>query len=125
LDTFNHKEEAFERYENGECESASRKKVMTVEEAVSSIFEELRIAERNFPGFPIDPIHASAVLAEECGELQQACLQLTYEGGSIDHVRKEAVQTAAMAFRFLFHIDRYKIRPSEQEGHTVFGKIKQ
>jgi hypothetical protein len=86
---------------------------MDKEKIVSEIFKELRRAENKFPVFPSDPIHASAILAEECGELQQACLQWTYEGGESQHVIDEAVQCAAMSLRFLFNVDNMKTRPSE------------
>ena len=87
----------------------------TNEDLVSLVFAELNRAESKFPGFPTDPIHAAAVLAEENGELQQAVLQWTYEGGGLDKVRKEAVQTAAMALRFLFHLRFMSCRPSEEK----------
>lgn len=81
---------------------------------IEDVFNELRKAEEKFPGFPQDPIHAAAVVAEEVGELQQACLQFTYEKGSFDNVHKEAVHAAAMGLRFLFHIQKYKPRKSKQ-----------
>lgn len=87
---------------------------MTRDDAVTEVFAELGRAERKFPGFPTDPVHAAAILAEECGELQQACLQWTYEGGSLAAVTKEAVQSAAMALRFLFNVQQMECRPSEQ-----------
>ena len=80
---------------------------------LGEVIMELKRAETKFPGFPQDPIHGSAVLAEECGELQQACLQYTYEKGNFDNVKKEAVHTAAMALRFLFNLD--KIQPNKSE----------
>ena len=76
--------------------------------------QELDRAEAKFPTFPIDPIHAAAVLQEEAGELVQAALQYTYEGGSVDAMRKEAIQVGAMALRFLINMHWMKSRPSEQ-----------
>jgi len=84
------------------------------EKVISDLFNELRRAEQKFPGFPDDPIHAAAIVAEENGELQQAVLQWTYEGGIKDSVYEEAIQTAAMALRFLFHFDRLQPQPSDQ-----------
>jgi hypothetical protein len=81
--------------------------------AVSDIVAELEQAERKFPGFPTDPVHAAAIIVEEAGELQQAALQFTYEGGGFDCLYKEAVQTGAMALRFLLNIGAMKMRPSE------------
>jgi hypothetical protein len=92
---------------------------MQLDDYIEMVFEELRRAERKFPGFPTDPIHAAAVLAEEVGELQQACLQWTYEGGSLEDVTKEAVQSAAMALRFLFNMESLRRRPSDQEERVT------
>jgi hypothetical protein len=92
---------------------------MQLDDYVEMVFEGLRRAERKFPGFPIDPIHAAAVLAEEVGELQQACLQWTYEGGSLEDVTKEAIQSAAMALRFLFNMESLQRRPSDQEERVT------
>jgi len=85
-----------------------------IDAIITEVFEELQRAEEKFPGFPEDPIHAAAVLAEENGELQKAVLQWTYEGGSVKDVREEAVQTAAMALRFLYNFSKMKTRPSQQ-----------
>ena len=82
--------------------------------AGSEIIAELERAERKFPGWPTDPIHAAAVVVEEAGELQQAALQFTYEGGGFDAMYKEAVHTGAMALRFLLNVHLMKMRPSEQ-----------
>jgi hypothetical protein len=81
---------------------------------LNMVIEEIKRAEAKFPGFPVDPIHAAAIVAEECGELQQACLQWTYDGGAFDHVIQEAVQTAAMALRFLAAAPNMEPRPDRQ-----------
>jgi hypothetical protein len=69
-----------------------------------------------FPTWPSDPLHALAVLGEEYGELTKAVLQMTYEPHktSANEVRNEAIQTAAMAIRFLVSLDEYIYRSSEQ-----------
>ena len=85
---------------------------------------ELEAAERKFKTFPIDPLHASAILAEEAGELQQAALKLTYEQGTWHHMREEAIQVGAMALRFLLNIEHMKCRPSEQV-ERVTGIVQQ
>ena len=85
---------------------------MTPDDYIGMIFDELKRAEHKFPGFPTDSIHAAAVLAEEVGELQQACLQWVYEGGSFERITEEAVQSAAMALRFLFNMESLRRRPS-------------
>lgn len=80
------------------------------------ISKELAKAVAKFPNWPDDPIHAAAVVAEECGELQKAVLQLCYEPHktSLQEVRSEAIQTAAMAIRFLQSFGLYAFRPGAQ-----------
>lgn len=92
---------------------------MTRDDAITAVFAELQRAEHKFPGFPTDPIHAVAVIAEELGELQQACLQWTYEDGDMAAIKKEGVQTTAMALRFLFHLELLERRPSNQKVHVA------
>jgi hypothetical protein len=87
---------------------------MNIWNAIMEIGCELEAAERKFPSFPTDPIHAAAILQEEAGELVQASLQFTYEKGSIEAMRKEVVQTGAMALRFLLNMPSMVSRPSDQ-----------
>lgn len=68
---------------------------------IEEVFAELKRAELKFPSFPDDPVHAAAVLCEEAGETLQASLDFYYGRGTYEDMHKEAVQTAAMAFRFL------------------------
>jgi len=74
------------------------------EKIISDIFDELRTAEKNFPGWPDNEFEGAAVLGEEFGELQQALLQHKYDGRSYEAVRIEAIQTAAMAIRFCLNM---------------------
>jgi NTP pyrophosphatase (non-canonical NTP hydrolase) len=85
------------------------------------IFAELERATSKFPTWPTDPIHASSVVQEEAGELARECNQLTYEPhkSTPDKVRKEAVQLAAMAIRFLMSMDRYEYTPGRQHSQTA------
>jgi hypothetical protein len=78
--------------------------------------DELRKAVAKFPTWPTDPLHALAVLGEEFGELTKAVLQLTYEPHKTrdGEVRTEAIQTAAMALRFLESLDVYTYQPGRQ-----------
>jgi len=75
----------------------------------ADIADELDRAMVKFPTWPTDPFHALGILGEEYGELIKAVVEFTYEPGksSFDDVRKEAIQTAAMAIRWLENIDRY------------------
>ena len=74
------------------------------------IERELEKAFRKFPSFPVDPIHAQSVMGEEAGETLQAALQAVYEGGSLEKVRGEAIQTAAMCLRLIHGIDSGLVR---------------
>lgn len=69
------------------------------------VLESLIKAKTKFPEWPIDPVHAAAIVVEEAGELQQAALQYCYEDGGIEQIKKEALHTAAMAFRILQNIE--------------------
>lgn len=85
---------------------------------IEEVLEELNRATKKFPTWPTNPFHALAILGEEYGELDKALVQYTYEPekSTFEDVRSEAVQTAAMALRFLMSIDNYKYERSEQ--HT-------
>jgi len=80
------------------------------------VIKELITARLKFPNWPNDPLHAVAILQEEAGELMKAVLEHTYEPykSSREDVRKEAIQTAAMCFRFLASFDRYDFAPCVQ-----------
>jgi NTP pyrophosphatase (non-canonical NTP hydrolase) len=82
---------------------------------------EVAKATAKFPTWPTDPLHALAVLGEEFGELTQAVLQHTYEPhkSTLDDVRTESLQTAAMALRFLASIDRYEFKCSHQHEQSA------
>lgn len=86
--------------------------------ADDAVYVEIEKAIRKFPIWPTDPLHAVAVLGEEFGELTKAVLQLTYEPHKVsrDEVRMEAIQTAAMAIRFLRSLDIYVYKRGEQHG---------
>jgi hypothetical protein len=89
--------------------------------AVRDVLAELERATRKFPTWPTDPLHALAVLGEEFGELTKDVLQLTYEAHKTDSdsVRTEAIQTAAMALRFVMSLDRYEYKPCAQHSQQV------
>ena len=87
----------------------------------SEIFAELDRAIDKFPTWPSDPLHAIAVLGEEYGELVKGVLQLVYEPHktNLEAVRQEAVQTAAMAIRFMVSFDVYNYQKSQQHGQQL------
>ena len=93
---------------------------MTRAEAIEEVLSELDAATRLFPTWPTDPLHAVAVLNEEIGELNKAVLQETYKPHKQNRwdVRSEAIQTAAMALRFLLSLDSYAYRKGEQHAQS-------
>jgi hypothetical protein len=94
---------------------------MTIGEIFLAIELELKHAEKNWPDWPEDLIHGAAIVSEEAGELVRAA----NNGGQSDSVRitrsaaeydshmelsremmaTEAIQTAAMAVRFLKNLE--------------------
>jgi hypothetical protein len=87
-----------------------------IDKIVDEVIEELRFATAKYPHWPCDSIHAAGIVVEESGELMQACLDHAYE--AMNHagkdterrMRQEAVQTAAMALRFLVNLGQYDRR---------------
>jgi hypothetical protein len=73
-------------------------------EAVKLVGKELDKAHAKHPEWPTDVIHQVAIMAEESGEAVKAALQLSYEGGSVEDLRKELAQTGAMALRCLANL---------------------
>lgn len=88
---------------------------------VEEVLMELEKATRKFPTWPTDPLHAVAILGEEFGELTKAVLQSTYEPYKVsyDDVRNEALQTAAMALRFLMSLEKYEYLPCQQHNIEI------
>ncbi len=80
---------------------------------LTEVENEIDQAVRKFPWWPQDPIHAAGIVVEEAGELVQAAQNFNYHSGRLDAMRREAVQTAAMAIRFLRHFDRLTIHKSD------------
>ena len=72
---------------------------------------ELLKAKLKWPEYYDDVIHAVGLVCEESGESMQAALNLTYDSGSIEKVKLELIQTAAMCFRALGNIDNLKTYP--------------
>ena len=72
---------------------------------IKEVREEMDRAEAKFPGWPVDPIHGAAIVAEEAGEALQAALDYYYDRSDERPLRKELIHTAAMALRFLKNFD--------------------
>lgn len=76
---------------------------MTKRETMKLINTELKNAIAKYPEWPDDLIHAASVVNEEAGELIRACLNHHYHGANGENVKTEAIQTAAMAIRFILN----------------------
>lgn len=75
---------------------------------VLKMIKELDRAERKFPGWPTDAVHATAIMMEEAGEATKAAIDYHHHRGKLKDVKAELVQTGAMALRALIHLKSYK-----------------
>lgn len=89
---------------------------------LDEIIYEVRKATEKFPTWPSDPLHAIAVLGEEFGELTKEVVQMTYEPEktSKEVIKREAIQTAAMALRFVLSLEDYEYEPQKQHKQKSF-----
>lgn len=94
---------------------------MSTYDVLHEVLAEVESATRKFPTWPTDPLHAVGVLNEEVGELNKAVLQQVYEPHKNPNgaVRREAVQAAAMALRFLASMDRYDFQRGVQHEQAA------
>lgn len=101
--------------------SRSRYPMSGLDKIIDEVKAEMARAVTKFPTWPTDPLHAASVLGEEYGELTKAILETIYEypKSTEKDVRKEAIQTAAMALRFLLSIDRYKYMTSDKHEQNL------
>jgi len=92
---------------------------MTIEEAAQAVIKEYHRACRLYPDWPTDPIHAASILAEESGETLKEANNFYW--GHKDHLAAlkkseiEAVQSGAMALRYLVGMDRYRARQDRRK----------
>ena len=75
------------------------------------IQQELDRAEKKHPDFPQDMFRQLAIMQEEAGEVTKAVLHYHYENGTLEDVREELVQTAAMCLRMLQNLTSNAIVP--------------
>lgn len=88
-----------------------RSKYGPEENPFTPILAELEAAESKHPGWPSDPFHGVAIIGEELGEWQAELLQ---ESPDRDAAKNEFKQMAAMAVRFVTHLQLYDFEPSFQ-----------
>lgn len=75
---------------------------------LSDVAEEYMRAEELFPGGSQSAHEGYAVLLEEVDELWEVVKENQKTPGRSDRLRKEAIQVAAMAVRFLMEMEEYK-----------------
>ena len=80
---------------------------MKIQKILDLVLTELARAEQLHPEWPgHDLVHAAGIVAEESGELIRAALRHEYaEGGTMEDVRTEAVQTATTCLRLLLNLE--------------------
>lgn len=79
---------------------------------------ELIRARGKFPEWPTDPIYAASILVEEAGETLKEANNFMWGNGDKDAMITEAVQTGAMAIRFLLNVAHYHVQPGAQRNDT-------
>ena len=68
---------------------------------IGLIRDELMKVKIKHPIWPEDMFEQLAVVTEEAGEVAKAVLHYKHEGGSMEDIRDELLQTAAMCIRML------------------------
>lgn len=72
-----------------------------IRQAMIGMLLEYKRAKGKYPVWPVDPVKRAAIVQEECGELVRDCNRLDEGTGTKEEVMTEAIQTGAMALRFL------------------------
>lgn len=62
---------------------------------------ELERAKTIHPNYPENMFERVAIISEEMGEVVKATLDHSYGKDSIEHIKEELIQTAAMCIRML------------------------
>ncbi len=82
---------------------------LALQKNLADIIDELHKATEQHPKWPSDMIHQAAILSEEAGELTKAVNDHIWKKAPLSEVRRETIQTGAMALRFLVNL------PSEEK----------
>lgn len=84
---------------------------MDFKDIYAVISREYSEAKKKHPGWPQHAAAQAGIVVEEAGELMQACLQYKYQRAELSdeehkaRMRKEAIQTAVTAIRFLENLE--------------------
>jgi NTP pyrophosphatase (non-canonical NTP hydrolase) len=82
-----------------------------IKAVVGAICEEYVRAVEAWPNFPLEVVHAAAIVGEEAGELLQAANNVRWKDDDIanrENLLEEATQVGAMAVRFLINVGELK-----------------
>jgi hypothetical protein len=74
---------------------------METQEILKRIIAEYERAEIKHPDWPVDIVHQTSIISEECGELVREGNLIREGEGNIENLIEECIQTAAMCFRLL------------------------
>lgn len=74
-----------------------------IDKVIADVCSEVLRAEQKHPCWPDNDFEALAILTEEVGEAAQAMIEEKHYGAPHDDVRKEMIQCAAMAIRWLIN----------------------
>ncbi|NNV54558.1 hypothetical protein [Limnovirga soli] len=83
------------------CDALFYQLPISLKRNIISMLQEYQSACDKHPEWPANFIEGAAIVCEESGELIRAALQEKYEKGRYYDMHKEAIQTGAMALRFL------------------------
>ena len=80
---------------------------------LNAFVSEYHAAILQYPDWPTDPVHAASILAEEAGEALKEANNYRWQHKrspeeSFERMRREAIQTGAMAIRFLLGFEDYE-----------------
>ena len=96
-----------------------------IEKIMAEIWKELDRAQSLHPLWPgHDLVHAAAIVSEESGELIRAALRHQYaEGGTLDDVKAEAVQTATTCIRLLMNLEGKEMSKNVNDDYVVYETL--
>lgn len=69
------------------------------------IDKELMRAEKKHPLWPKDLFQQLAIMQEEAGEVTKAVLDYHFSSDTLQHIKEELIQTAAMCMRMIKNIE--------------------
>ncbi|PQJ19669.1 hypothetical protein [Tenacibaculum sp. SG-28] len=90
---------SYEKWLETELIQYQKKENYYKREFLKEVANELHSAEKKHPKYPKCDFKKLAILSEEAGEVAKAVLHYHYENGSLEDIKTELTQTAAMCMR--------------------------